>query len=117
MARAPENRKVERKVLSDFLANQQRHEKDCWQLPAVILYFVFFALAVYMHEDIPNVSQVERNVRSLMEGTSFEGISVHGYPDITVSGHKSMQDIDTITDIWTFLREASVPWFIPNLDS
>jgi len=115
MAQAPEKRKVERDALYSYLRDQQIHEKDCWQLPMTVLYFVFFAVTVLMHEDISNVSQVERNVRALMEGTSFEGIeSKQGF---MVSGHKSMQDIDTITDIWTFLHDATIPWFIPDIGS
>lgn len=115
LAQAPEKRKVERLALISFLNNKRVHEKDCWQLPMTILYFVFFAVTVLMHEDIANVSQVERNVRALMEGTSFEGIeSKQGY---AVSGHKSMSDIDTITDIWTYLNDAIIPWFIPDTNS
>jgi hypothetical protein len=101
--------KVDREKFQTYLKEKQVHEKDCWNFPFVIAYFVMFAIVVLFHEDIPNVSQVERLMRGMMEGTGFEGMPV--------SGHKSMGDIDLVVDIWTFLKDATVPWFIPSLSA
>jgi len=109
LATPKEKQKVSREDFVDYIRVKQVKETDCWNFPFVILYFVMFAVTVLFHEDIPNVSQVERLMRGMMEGTGFEGV--------VVSGHKSLDDIDVPSDIWLFLLEAAVPWFIPDLSA
>lgn len=109
LATPKHKQKVSREDFVDYIRQKQVKETDCWNFPFVILYFVMFAVTVLFHEDIPNVSQVERLMRGMMEGTGFEGVKV--------SGHKSLDDIDVPSDIWLFLLEAAVPWFIPDVDN
>jgi hypothetical protein len=89
--------------------------RDCAQFPFMIAFFIMFALMVLAHENISDVSQVERNFRGMIEGTSFEGTLPIEHGGHFVSGHKTLEDVDVITDIYTWLQDAILPLFIPNL--
>merc|ERR1719456_268878 len=92
----------------EYLEEIRMQQENLLNFPVIIIYFVFLCTVVLWHEDTANVSQVERNFRTIMEGTSFEGVSAS-------SGHKTMEDIDTVTDIYLFLKEAMMPLWIPAL--
>eukprot|EP00929_Paragymnodinium_shiwhaense_P045110 TRINITY_DN2308_c0_g1_i7.p1 TRINITY_DN2308_c0_g1~~TRINITY_DN2308_c0_g1_i7.p1 ORF type:complete len:907 (+),score=267.77 TRINITY_DN2308_c0_g1_i7:130-2850(+) len=100
-----------------YLKAQRSKASDCAQFPFMIMYFVCFTIMVYFHEDIENVSQVERNFREMIEGTSFEGTLPEEYGGAFVSGHKTMEDIDVIVDIWTYLHDAMLPLWFHNIAS
>jgi len=112
---------VQVKTLRDFIVEHRQHSNDCAQFPFMIMYFILFAVMVLFHEDITNVSQVERNFRNMLEGTSFDG-TIPNIPGngaaagAFVSGHKTMEDIDVIVDIYTYLYDAVMPLFIPGID-
>jgi len=109
----PGKKKVSKEVLLDYVREEEDNRSRCMQFPVIVLYFVIFVVAVFQHEDITNVASAERNIRNMVEGTTFEGLT----PEYPVSGHKTMDDIDTATDIWTFLYDAMVPLFIPSEDT
>lgn len=122
IATIPEDRRVERQTFVTYIQEQDRRSRDCLHFPCMIMYFALFASVVVMHDDVSNMSQVERNFMSMIEGTSFEGTIYSGVlgpnqtEDIWVSGHKTMEDIDTVEDVWTWLRDAMIPLFIPPLN-
>eukprot|EP00401_Gymnodinium_catenatum_P036041 CAMPEP_0117505470 /NCGR_PEP_ID=MMETSP0784-20121206/25395_1 /TAXON_ID=39447 /ORGANISM="" /LENGTH=733 /DNA_ID=CAMNT_0005300885 /DNA_START=1 /DNA_END=2198 /DNA_ORIENTATION=+ len=116
LAQAPDRKAVSTRRLQQYVRESRQHQRDCAQFPCMIMFFVMFAVTVLMHEDISNVSQVERNFRNMLEGTTFEGTLPQEYGGHFVSGHKSMEDIDVVVDIWTYLQDAVIPLFIQDLD-
>lgn len=123
MATVPNDRKVQRDIFVEYIKEQDRRTRDCMRFPCMISYFALFSSVILMHDDVGNVSQVERNFRGMIEGTTFEGTIRAGTlgptqtEDIFVSGHKTMADIDVVVDIWTWLNDAMIPLFIPSLTS
>jgi len=108
--RDPMKVKVSRERLITFMRNEQQRLWHCCQLPFVLLYFMFFVATVLLHEDVENLSTVERQFRNAFEGTTFEGIH-EPYP---VSGHKDMTELDVPEDIFTYLNDAFLPNFLPE---
>jgi len=91
-------------------------EKLCRGIPFVILYFVIFDIMLFTHENFSDASQVERNLRGMLSGSSYEGYA-EGPPGsmrLSVSGHKVLRDIATVEDVYTYLREAIIPQIIPG---
>merc|ERR1719473_126752 len=62
------------------------------------------------HESVSNSGLVQREMRSMLEGTTYEGVAY-------TSGHKDMGDIDTKEDVYNYLREAVLPLFINSLSA
>lgn len=109
-----------KKLLRKFNANKQTVDKDdlvemieerskqratFLRLPFTVLFFVSFALFALGHEHIGDSSLVQREIRGMLSGTTYEGVWA-------TSGHKDMSDIDTKEDIYNYLKEAIVPLFI-----
>mmetsp|Transcript_41578 Transcript_41578/g.90628 ORF Transcript_41578/g.90628 Transcript_41578/m.90628 type:complete len:892 (+) Transcript_41578:73-2748(+) len=113
MAKPRDERWADRQKFTAFLQEEQENISNCLRFPLVLAYFLFWTTTVLMHEDISNVSQVERHFRNMIEGTSFEGLQ----GEHPVSGHKTMEDIDVAVDIWTYLYDAIIPLFIPDLST
>lgn len=99
---------VETQDVIEFLEEQQRESGSFMRLPFTIFFFVIFAVSALVHENVTDSSMVQREVRGMLEGTTYEGAAV-------TSGHKDMFDIDTKEDIYTYLREAIIPLFINPL--
>mmetsp|Transcript_36922 Transcript_36922/g.69006 ORF Transcript_36922/g.69006 Transcript_36922/m.69006 type:complete len:853 (+) Transcript_36922:100-2658(+) len=96
---------VDTQDVIDFLEEQQAERASFMRLPFTIFFFVIFCVSALIHENITDSSMVQREVRGMLEGTTYEGAAV-------TSGHKDMFDIDTKEDIYTYLREAIIPLFI-----
>lgn len=99
----------------DYLATEARNNHACLEFPFVILFFIAFATMILVHENIVDTSQVERNYRNFFSGTGFEGLKVN--PAWPVSGHKDIDDIDLVADIWTYLEDAIMPLFLNSNSS
>jgi len=97
---------VARESIVRYLEGVIQTNKDCMMVPFVILFSAIFCVGLLLHEDLQNVSQVERQIRGMLSGSSFEGY--HPYP---VSGHKVLENVDSVTDVYTYLTEALVPMF------
>eukprot|EP00747_Dinoflagellata_sp_TGD_P212450 gnl/TRDRNA2_/TRDRNA2_85539_c0_seq1.p1 gnl/TRDRNA2_/TRDRNA2_85539_c0~~gnl/TRDRNA2_/TRDRNA2_85539_c0_seq1.p1 ORF type:complete len:613 (-),score=79.03 gnl/TRDRNA2_/TRDRNA2_85539_c0_seq1:968-2806(-) len=108
---AAHKKTVSKDIFVEYVEHTIESEHQCFHFPLTILYFTFFAVTLLAHEDITNVSQVERNYRSMLEGTTFEGLDSNGIR-VPTSGHKDMNDIDMVSDVYTYLREAILPLFI-----
>jgi len=81
----------------------------CW-----VTYFIFYAALLLTHDSVPNVSQVERHIRGMLEGTTYEGVGKGPIlSTLPVSGHKILEDLDTPADFWTYLQDVIIPLFIP----
>lgn len=104
--RGPQSRDdVHASYLLRYIKEQRKQNKYIWKLPWTISFFVTFVVMVLLHEDIASTGLLERHVRGMLEGTSFEGVSAS-------SGHKFMDDIASVEDIWLYLREAVLPTFL-----
>merc|ERR1719265_3069940 len=98
----------------EYIEDNIQRKRECLNVPFIILYFCFFCVLLLVHERVPDVSQLEREFRGMLEGTSFEGYeSIPGHP---VAGHKVLEDIDTVADIYTYLKEAIVPLFFHDIN-
>lgn len=106
---------VPRSSLIDYLEREVVNNDKCFEFPFVFCKFLFFALMVLSHEEISQVSQIERNFRGFSEGTGFEGYVPFNPLQDATSGHKTLDDIDCVSDIYTFLQDAFLPLFIPPL--
>lgn len=114
-ARMGSERRVPRSSVETYLENALRRKAECKMIPCIIIYFVVFSLMLISHENTSDLSQVERNVRGMLEGTSFEGYNTWSAGPI--SGHKVLQDIDTVDDIYTYLQDAVLPLFVRDLST
>lgn len=96
---------VQKEDLAAYLQWDIDNMNACIKFPLTFLYFIFFTAAVLAHEDIANSALLQRGIKNMIEGTSFEGIHYD-------SGHKVMSDIAGKEDIYLFLKEAFLPTFI-----
>jgi hypothetical protein len=102
-----------------YLTEKIKRRTDCLMIPPIVIFFTLFGIMLLSHENIVDQSQVEREFRGMMEGTSFEGVDFKNSwsPDNIkngrkVSGHKTLDDIDTSDDVYTYLKDAILPLFI-----
>eukprot|EP00929_Paragymnodinium_shiwhaense_P057131 TRINITY_DN2858_c0_g2_i1.p1 TRINITY_DN2858_c0_g2~~TRINITY_DN2858_c0_g2_i1.p1 ORF type:complete len:904 (-),score=199.62 TRINITY_DN2858_c0_g2_i1:219-2930(-) len=101
-------------AMIDELYAEQDRRRACRQIPFIILYFFLFGLTLMAHEKTADLSQVEREFRGMVEGTGFEGYGGPMTPNsLVVSGHKTMDDIDTVSDIYIYLQDAILPVYLP----
>jgi hypothetical protein len=107
---ARSDREVPRSSILAYLEQEIDQNDKCFEFPWILMYFALFAGMVLLHEHIVDVSQVERNFNGFLQGTSFEGIYVN--PNYTVGGHKTIDDIDLVADVWTYLHDAVLPLFL-----
>jgi len=96
---------VDKDDLIASIAEKQEEKQTFLRLPFTVLFFTSFAMFALGHEHIGDSSLVQREIRSMLEGTTYEGVWA-------TSGHKDMGDIDTKEDIYNYLKEAVVPLFI-----
>lgn len=98
-------KKVKRDDMVQYLELELVQRTSFLKLPFTVLYFAIYASRVLMHEKIGDSSMVQREFRSMLTGTTYEGIQY-------TSGHKDIGDIDVADDIWTFMNEVVLPMFI-----
>lgn len=87
---------VERQVLRKAVHRNIRRNLGCMALPLTILYFVFYALAARLHEDIVNVFFMESELRNV------------------VTGH--VEEIETIPALWDYLEGDFFNMFFKQTD-
>eukprot|EP00929_Paragymnodinium_shiwhaense_P016744 TRINITY_DN12537_c0_g1_i1.p1 TRINITY_DN12537_c0_g1~~TRINITY_DN12537_c0_g1_i1.p1 ORF type:complete len:869 (+),score=205.13 TRINITY_DN12537_c0_g1_i1:156-2762(+) len=97
--------KVDKESLLDYVEAQEHQKQIFLQLPFSVLYFACFIVMVFGHLSIYSSAMVQREHRSMLAGTTYEGVAF-------TSGHKDIEDIDTKEDIYTFLKEVVVPMYI-----
>mmetsp|Transcript_66771 Transcript_66771/g.215188 ORF Transcript_66771/g.215188 Transcript_66771/m.215188 type:complete len:853 (-) Transcript_66771:86-2644(-) len=100
---------VPRESALRHLEEHVKRRNDCLAVPFVVFYYLFFVIATYRHERISDVSQMDNFYSGVLTGSGFHGI--------VVSGHMFMNDIDSVPDIYTYLHEAVLPAFLPDLNS
>lgn len=107
---------VLRQDLEAHLQGQAERDRKCRNIPFTLLYFLFFDLMLLNHEHFSDTSQVERNIRGMMAGSTYEGYAqgAPGSSRLAVSGHKVLGDVDTVPDVYTFLQEVLIPQLIPG---
>eukprot|EP00927_Polykrikos_kofoidii_P081925 TRINITY_DN7994_c0_g2_i2.p1 TRINITY_DN7994_c0_g2~~TRINITY_DN7994_c0_g2_i2.p1 ORF type:complete len:931 (+),score=108.40 TRINITY_DN7994_c0_g2_i2:185-2794(+) len=98
---------VPRTSVLNLLKDEHARRQTCRTIPLIAAYSVIFIILLIAHYKTSDLSQVEREFRTMIQGTSFEG---YGGPvssnKLVVSGHKTLHDIDTIDDIYTFMQDA-----------
>jgi hypothetical protein len=99
---------VEKDAVVDIIAEKQMERNSFCTLPFTIFFFVVYTLAMLQHENVGDSGMVQREMTSMLEGTTYEGVQF-------TSGHKDMGDIDTKEDIYNYWREAVLPLFINPL--
>eukprot|EP00927_Polykrikos_kofoidii_P081921 TRINITY_DN7994_c0_g1_i3.p1 TRINITY_DN7994_c0_g1~~TRINITY_DN7994_c0_g1_i3.p1 ORF type:complete len:889 (+),score=124.10 TRINITY_DN7994_c0_g1_i3:158-2824(+) len=98
---------VPRTSVINFLKEEQERKQKCLTIPWIVAHSVIFTYLVIAHYKVSDMSQVEREFRTMMEGTTFEGYGGPISPNkLVVSGHKTLEDIDVIDDIYTFMQDA-----------
>mmetsp|Transcript_53618 Transcript_53618/g.149169 ORF Transcript_53618/g.149169 Transcript_53618/m.149169 type:complete len:1038 (+) Transcript_53618:78-3191(+) len=113
---AKDTKLVPRASVINYLKDTIQRNGECIQIPFAILYVLLFSLMLLAHEQTVDLSQVEREFRGMVEGTTFEGLSPDGpvFDSLPVSGHKAMDDIDVVDDVYTYLQDALLPLFVQN---
>lgn len=102
--------RVDREDLILLLQERKKEHESFMTLPFTIIFFLAFALFGLTHEHISDSSMVSREIRGMLEGTTFEGVS-------QTSGHKTMEDIDVPLDFYNYMKEAVIPLFINPLSA
>uniref|UniRef100_A0A7S1QZJ8 Polycystin cation channel PKD1/PKD2 domain-containing protein n=1 Tax=Alexandrium catenella TaxID=2925 RepID=A0A7S1QZJ8_ALECA len=99
---------VEKSDLEELLQSQKEQRDSFLKLPFTILFFTFFCVSVLNHEKVADSSMMQRQLRGMLSGTTFEGVAI-------TSGHKDLGDIDTAEDWYLYMEEALIPMFINDL--
>eukprot|EP00929_Paragymnodinium_shiwhaense_P057130 TRINITY_DN2858_c0_g1_i1.p1 TRINITY_DN2858_c0_g1~~TRINITY_DN2858_c0_g1_i1.p1 ORF type:complete len:896 (-),score=215.12 TRINITY_DN2858_c0_g1_i1:33-2720(-) len=115
-ANAKDSKLVPKEDIVAYIREESKRRNACLNIPFIIAYFFVSSMMIMVHEQTADLSQVEREFRGMLEGTGFEG---YGGPVVSntlpVSGHKTMDDIDTVDDIYTYLQDAVIPvYLMPN---
>mmetsp|Transcript_24764 Transcript_24764/g.39762 ORF Transcript_24764/g.39762 Transcript_24764/m.39762 type:complete len:891 (+) Transcript_24764:3-2675(+) len=103
-------RTVEKADVIRFVEEKQMERNSFGRLPFTIFFFVVYSMAILNHENVTDSGMVQREMRSMLEGTTFEGVQY-------TSGHKDMSDIDTKEDVYNYVREAVIPNFLNDKNS
>lgn len=91
--------------MKDFLHGEIKRTDSFKDLPITLLFAFLFVISVLGHDPITDSGLIQRQLRGMIEGTTFEGVHFS-------SGHKDITSIDMKEDIYTFLREAFLPSFL-----
>lgn len=105
-----QNKKVHKSDLLRTLNDTHNQRQAFAKLPFNCFFFMIYVTAMLEHENVADSAMVQRHLRGMLEGTTFEGVAY-------TSGHKTMEDIDTVEDIYTYLREVVIPYFIMPLNT
>jgi len=100
-------RVVDREELVAHITEAEDQRLAFLKLPITIIFFLAFILVQLEHENIADSSMVQRQLRGMLSGTTFEGVAY-------TSGHKDLNDIDTLDDVYLYLQEVVLPLFINN---
>eukprot|EP00929_Paragymnodinium_shiwhaense_P046890 TRINITY_DN2383_c0_g1_i2.p1 TRINITY_DN2383_c0_g1~~TRINITY_DN2383_c0_g1_i2.p1 ORF type:complete len:817 (-),score=222.80 TRINITY_DN2383_c0_g1_i2:272-2722(-) len=101
---------VEKERMLKYLHDEQTQRQGFLKLPWTFAFFLFYVMCVLGHDAIGDSSMAQRVFRSMISGTTFEGVQY-------TSGHKDIGDIDTVEDIYTFMHEVMVSLFLPGGDA
>eukprot|EP00418_Pyrodinium_bahamense_P039801 CAMPEP_0179196506 /NCGR_PEP_ID=MMETSP0796-20121207/97716_1 /TAXON_ID=73915 /ORGANISM="Pyrodinium bahamense, Strain pbaha01" /LENGTH=72 /DNA_ID=CAMNT_0020900921 /DNA_START=137 /DNA_END=351 /DNA_ORIENTATION=+ len=71
-----------------------------------------FAYVVITHEHLEDAAQMRRLVSANVGGARYEGNEA-GNP--VSAGHKELEDIDSVDDVWAYIRDGILEAFIPEL--
>jgi len=94
--------------LLDFVVELERRGSNAATFPLTCGMFVSFMIMVLLHSDIPVTSTVDREFRSMLQGTTMEGVSgTQG-----ISGHKDFYDITEVNEVYTYLHDVLLPIFL-----
>jgi len=104
-------KEVMREDLVDYIKEEIHRTSVCLHFPLTLLYFIVFTLCVLMHEDLQNSAQMERMLQQMVAGAQYEGLS----DEFPVSGHKVLEDVDSVEEAWGYLNEGLMEAFIPEL--
>jgi hypothetical protein len=102
--------KVNLVSLKAHIEAEKKTKEAFLTLPFTIAFFMIFVACALEHESVVNSSMVQREFRSMLSGTSFEGVQF-------TSGHKTLGDIDTKEDIYTYLQDVIVSLFLNGKDT
>lgn len=100
-------RMVEREVLKEVIMDNHRGFVGCLMLPVTMSFFAFFAVSSIMHEDVPYKHMLEFPVRDTLNPMLDEDTDL----DTTM-----LDGLNTVGDVWTYLEESFVPFFLREDD-
>mmetsp|Transcript_1727 Transcript_1727/g.2934 ORF Transcript_1727/g.2934 Transcript_1727/m.2934 type:complete len:825 (+) Transcript_1727:81-2555(+) len=96
---------VDREDLIDLIRDKFKERESFMRLPFTIIFFVSFMLFGTLHENISDSSMAQREMRNMLEGTTYEG-------SMQTSGHKVLDDLDGPTDFYNYMKEVVLPLFV-----
>jgi hypothetical protein len=94
---------VERETLKTVIEENHRRFTGCLMLPVTLLFFVFYAGAASMHEDITQTHLMESPIRDKFIVPAGDGNT----PDI-------LPGIVKVEDVWQFMLNTYVPTFFSD---
>mmetsp|Transcript_7419 Transcript_7419/g.16971 ORF Transcript_7419/g.16971 Transcript_7419/m.16971 type:complete len:897 (+) Transcript_7419:48-2738(+) len=105
-------------VLKSAVLRYLRKELDetsaCLQLPQALLIFVFFALSVTLHFKTESLHGVDTAITwDIRENANFAFVGVTPFENGRM-GHKSLEDVNSIADFWSWFNLGLVPIFWPQ---
>lgn len=101
---------VDKTILTKWLTKYQARRDSFQRLPITLLCLLVWILTMDANAPTDEISLTQRYVRNMLTGSTFEGIEF-------TSGHKTLEDVDTIEDVYTFLKEVMLPMFINPLST
>mmetsp|Transcript_91430 Transcript_91430/g.167795 ORF Transcript_91430/g.167795 Transcript_91430/m.167795 type:complete len:935 (+) Transcript_91430:104-2908(+) len=106
---------VERETVKSVIEENSQRFAGCLMLPITILFFIFYAGAAVLHEDIAYTHLIESPFRDTFAPMLDEegGESPDDYADV---GTPILQGVLTVENFWAFMSGTFVPTMFSDVD-
>eukprot|EP00928_Gymnodinium_smaydae_P079667 TRINITY_DN63535_c0_g1_i1.p1 TRINITY_DN63535_c0_g1~~TRINITY_DN63535_c0_g1_i1.p1 ORF type:complete len:795 (-),score=124.47 TRINITY_DN63535_c0_g1_i1:297-2681(-) len=100
--------------IQGFLRKELTEAQAIFELPVVTCLFVFFTLAVLQHGSLEAIHAVDKAISfDITENANFAFSGIIPFENGRM-GHKSLGDVNSFADIWSWLSLGAVPIFWPS---
>eukprot|EP00928_Gymnodinium_smaydae_P038534 TRINITY_DN26565_c0_g1_i2.p1 TRINITY_DN26565_c0_g1~~TRINITY_DN26565_c0_g1_i2.p1 ORF type:complete len:780 (-),score=170.06 TRINITY_DN26565_c0_g1_i2:238-2577(-) len=107
-------RGVRSSYVQGFLRKELEQAEAIYQLPIAVALFALFTLAVLMHGSLEAIHAVDKAVSfDIEENANFAFSGIIPFENGRM-GHKSLYDVNSFADIWSWLSLGAVPIFWPS---
>jgi len=100
--------------LKNYLQKELDQEAGFLQIPVIFALFFFFVVATSLHRNTSISNSIENGIRfDIQENANFAFVGVAPFENGRM-GHKSISDVNSYEDFWSWLDIGLVPIFFPS---
>lgn len=103
---------VPKKVITRFLKKEIKQRDEFLSLPFALAFVLVFSMCFLNHDEAILVGDVEDAI-----SVELHENAVFGYTDPGWMGHKDMEDVHSISDVWSWLRVGLCPLLFRHFQS